>query len=89
MKTHHEIFLIFKIMLRAIAETTNSGETITNIDLAGKKLLLKIQNNKVHLSGTEAEKAFQEIYQRAEFINAEPDIQNDSTGVSLILMITV
>ncbi|HEX5151198.1 MAG TPA: hypothetical protein VFW07_07100 [Parafilimonas sp.] len=53
------------------------------------KLLMKIQNNEVKLSGTDAEQAIKEIAQRAELINAELDIQNDSKGISLILSVVV
>lgn len=89
MKIHHGLFLVFKMLLRAIAETADHTETIINIDLSGKKLLMKIQDDKVHLSGTDAERTINEIYQRAAFMHAEADIQNDATGISLILMVNV
>jgi ligand-binding sensor domain-containing protein/signal transduction histidine kinase len=89
MKVRHEMFLIFKQMLSAIAEQANHSTSIINIDYNGKKLLLKIQNSEVKLSGATAEQAIKEITQRAETINAEPDIQNDSKGVSLILLVSL
>ena len=51
--------------------------------------MLKIQNSEVKLSGATAEQTIKEITQRAETINAEPDIQNDSKGVSLILLVSL
>lgn len=89
MKVRHEIFFIFKKMLHDIAMHANNSESIINIDHAGKKLLMKIQNNEVKLSGIDAEQAMKEISQRAEQINAELDIQNDSKGISLILAVGV
>lgn len=89
MKIHHELFLVFKIMLRITATATSQTETIINIDLSGKKLLMKIQNDAALLTDADTEKAIQEIYQRAAAIKAEADIQNDSSGISLILMVNV
>jgi len=89
MKVRHEMFLIFKKMLRAIAEEANDSTSIINIDYSGKKLLMKIQNNAVKLSGINAEQMIEEIIQRAESIHAEPDIQNDSKGISLILLVSL
>jgi len=89
MKVRHEIFFIFKKMLHDIAMNANNSESIINIDHAGKKLLMKIQNNEVKLSGVDAEQVIKEISQRAELINAELDIQNDNKGVSLILSVAV
>jgi len=89
MKVRHEMFLIFKQMLSAIAEQSNHSISIINIDYSGKKLLLKIQNSEVKLPGAVAEQTIKEITQRAETINAEPDIQNDSKGISLILLVSL
>jgi len=89
MKVRHEIFFIFKKTLHSIAINATNSESVVNIDLAGKQLLLKIQNNEVKLSGVDAEQAIKEISQRAEQINAELDIQNDSKGISLILAVAV
>ena len=89
MKVRHEIFFIFKKTLHSIAMNANNSESVINIDHAGKQLLLKIQNNEVKLSGVDAEQAIKEISQRAEQINAELDIQNDSKGISLILAVAV
>ena len=52
-------------------------------------MLLKIQNNEVKLSGADAEQTIKEISQRAELVNAELDIQNDSKGISLILLVSI
>jgi ligand-binding sensor domain-containing protein/signal transduction histidine kinase len=87
MKLRHEIFLIFKKTLRTIAEKADNSICIINIDYAAKKLLLKIQNNEVTFEGTEAEQTLTEILARAEVIKAELDIQNDSKGISLILLV--
>ncbi|HEX5151199.1 MAG TPA: two-component regulator propeller domain-containing protein [Parafilimonas sp.] len=89
MKVRHEIFFIFKKTLHNIAMHANNSESVINVDHAGKQLLMKIQNNEVKLSGTDAEQAIKEIAQRAELINAELDIQNDSKGISLILAVVV
>jgi glucose-6-phosphate-specific signal transduction histidine kinase len=89
MKVRHEIFLIFKKTLYAIAQQSNNSTTIINIDYAAKKLLLKIQNNEVKLSGAVAEQTIKDITNRAEVIKAELDIQNDSKGVSLILLVSL
>ena len=89
MKVRHEIFLIFKKTLRAIAEEAGDSVSIINIDYAAKKLLLKIQNSEVQFSGGDAQQTIQEITQRAQLIHAELDIQNDSKGVSLILMVSL
>ena len=89
MKLRHEIFFIFKKTLHTIAVNANHSESVINIDHAGRQLLLKIQNNEVRLSGIDAEQAIKEIAQRAEQMNAELDIQNDSKGVSLILSVAV
>jgi glucose-6-phosphate-specific signal transduction histidine kinase len=86
MKLRHEIFLIFKKTLRTIAEKADNSTCVINIDYAAKKLLLKIQNNQVRFEGLEAEQTLTEILARAEVIKAELDIQNDSKGVSLILL---
>ena len=89
MKVRHEMFLIFKKTLAAIAEESNHSTSIINVDYSGKKLLMKIQNNEVKLSGINAEQTIKEIIQRAETIHAEPDIQNDSKGISLILLVSL
>ena len=88
MKVRHEIFLIFKKALRAIAEEANNSASIINIDYQAKQFLLKIQNSEVKLSGTGAEQTIKEITQRAALIKAELDIQNDSKGISLILLVS-
>jgi signal transduction histidine kinase len=91
MKVRHEIFLIFKKSLRSIAEEANGNGSLSiiNIDYTAKKLLLKIQNSEVHFSNGNARQTIQEISQRADLIKAELDIQNDSKGVSLILMVSL
>jgi len=89
MKVRHELFLIFKKTLRTIAEEAGKSVSAINIDHAGKKLVMKIQNSEVNFSTAVAEQTAKEIKQRAEVINAESDIQNDSKGVSLILLVSL
>ena len=89
MKVRHEIFLIFKKSLRAIAEQANGSLSIINVDYTTKKLLLKFQNSEARFSGGNAQQTIQEISQRANLIKAELDIQNDSKGVSLILVVSL
>ena len=89
MKVRHELFLIFKKTLRAIAEEANNSVSMVSIDHAGKKLAIKIQNNEVSFSSAVAQTVSKEIKQRANIINAESDIQNDSKGVSFILLVSL
>ncbi|MBV9961348.1 MAG: hypothetical protein JO072_03805 [Parafilimonas sp.] len=89
MKVRHELFLIFKKTLRTIAEEAGKSVSMINIDHADKKLVMKIQNSEVNFSTEVAQQTTKEIKQRAKVINAESDIQNDSKGVSLILLVSI
>lgn len=88
MKVRHELFLIFKSILRVIAEKASNAETLVNLDYTGKQLLMQIENKEVNFSGADAEQTIKEIIQRAETINAESDIQNDK-GISMLLAVSL
>ncbi|HVX26294.1 MAG TPA: two-component regulator propeller domain-containing protein [Parafilimonas sp.] len=90
MKTRHEIFFIFKEVITALSKQAKGTESLIDIDLIDGKLLLKIQNTGIHfITGTDTALVRKEILQHAQSINAELDIQNDSKGVSVILLIAV
>ena len=90
MKTRHEFFFIFKEALLNIARQANGTPSIINVDYMSGKLLMKIQNQEVNLnSPLLAAPAKKEMKQRAKFINAELDIQNDNKGISIILVVPV
>jgi len=50
---------------------------------------MKIQNREVNFSHKDEEHFSNEILQRTELVNAELDIQNDNTGISLFLLVAV
>ena len=87
MKVRHEMFVIFKKVLRTIGEEANNSESFINVDEVGKKLLFKIQNSEVKFSGTNTEQIISDITHRAKSIKAELDIQNDSKGISFIMLV--
>lgn len=90
MKTRHEIFFIFKEVITSLSKQANGTESLVDVDLLNEKLLLKIQNSDINfITGTETAMIRKEILQHAQSINAELDIQNDSKGVSVILLVSV
>jgi hypothetical protein len=89
MKVRHEIFLIFKKVLRAMAEEAVKSVTMITIDHTAKKLLMKIQNSEVNFSTAVKDQIAKEVTQRATAIKAELDIYNDNRGVSFILLVSV
>lgn len=89
MKSRHELYFIFKEVLRTLIAYTDGSPNLVNIDLSGNKLVLKIQNSEARFTSIEAKKCKEEMKERARLINAELDIQCDNKGVSIILLLSL
>ena len=92
MKSRHEMFLIFKEVLRSmVALGTRHHHILINIDLVKSKLSLKMQDDGVYAGEGElfSIQALNMLARRAETIHAELDIQADKNGASIILLVPV
>lgn len=89
MKTRHEVFIIFKEALRMIVQHSGGKQTLVHIDLFRNKLSLKLQDPTASFDkNTEDINALvREMSDRANSIDAELDVQHDSKGVAVVLLV--
>lgn len=89
MKVRHEFFLILKMILRLIAEDAHGKEMQLNVDYFKSKLALKVRGENVAINTAHPtiSKKLEEIKKRAGSINAVLDVQNDPSGISVILIV--
>lgn len=91
MKARHEMLLIFKEVLRNMAQESKGNHILINIDLIKSKLSLKIQDDGSYANEGDlfSAQALQVMGQRTGAIHAELDIQADRNGASVILLVPV
>jgi ligand-binding sensor domain-containing protein len=91
MKARHELFLVMKLALRMIVEDAYGTSTQINLDKVKSNLIFKLNDtstrNIVHKAAFQAK--LQELESRAAHINAEVDVQSDSKGISIIVIVPV
>jgi signal transduction histidine kinase len=90
MKSRHEFFLIFKETLRCMVQHAAGSQILIHIDLVKSKLSLTIQDTGAYAHAFMSNKgSIQEMQKRARSVDAELDIDTDSKGVSVILLMPV
>ena len=91
MKARHEFFLIMKLALRMIVEDAYGTSTQINLDKVKSNLVFKLNDtstyNVVHKVPFNAK--LEEMEARAANIDAEVDVQVDSKGISIIVIVPV
>jgi ligand-binding sensor domain-containing protein len=91
MKARHELFLVMKLALRMIVEDAYGTSTQINLDKVKSNLIFKLNDtstrNIVHKPAFNAK--LEELHSRAAHINAEVDVQSDSKGISIIVIVPV
>lgn len=91
MKARHEFFLIMKLALRMIVEDAYGTSTQINLDKVKSNLIFKLHDtstcNVVHQVPFNTR--LEEMEGRAANINAEVDVQIDSKGISIIVIVPV
>ena len=91
MKARHELFLVMKLALRMIVEDAYGTSTQINLDKVKSNLIFKLNDNStrsiVHKAAFNAK--MEELESRAAHINAEVDVQADSKGISIIVIVPV
>ena len=91
MKTRHELFLIFKQALLMIVQHSGGKHTLVHIDLFKNKLSVKLQDKTATLDKNLSviDESIRAMYTRSSYIGAELDIQNDTRGLVIILLVPV
>ncbi len=91
MKSRHEMFLIFKEVLRSLVQESSENHILINIDLIKSKLSVKLQDDGVYTSEGEifTLQTLDMLSKRTGTIRAELDIQADKNGASVILLVPV
>lgn len=89
MATRHELFLLFKEILRDMVLRTPQGQFLINIDLVKSRLYLKIHDASPDAATTINSLAMAEMKKRVDAIGAELDIQPAKTGVAVVLLMPV
>jgi ligand-binding sensor domain-containing protein len=89
MKTRHEAFLIFKEALRMIVQYAGGKHTLVHIDLFKHKLSIKLHDSTATLDSNtpDIEQSIRDMHNRASHIGADLDIQHESDGVTIILLV--
>jgi len=89
MRIRHELFQVFKEILRDMSIRSNDAQLLVNIDLLKSKLYLQVHDispqNDLALSGL----VMATLRKRAAAIGAELDVQHHHKGVSVTLLIPV
>jgi nitrate/nitrite-specific signal transduction histidine kinase len=90
MKSRHEFFLIFKETLRCMVQHAVHSQVLIHIGWEKSKLSLTIQDTGNYAHAFMSNKnSIQEMQNRAHDVNAVLDIQPDSKGISVILLMPV
>jgi ligand-binding sensor domain-containing protein len=89
MATRHEIFLVFKEILRDMVLRTPEGQFLINIDLVRSRLYLKIHDTSPNAGASVNSVTMAGMKKRVEAIGAELDIQTVKEGVAVILLMPV
>ena len=91
MKIRHEVFLIFKLVLRMMVQYSGGKKTVIHIDLFKNKLSIKLQDATATLNKNVAEidASIKEINTRSALISADLDVQYDKNGIAVVLLVPV
>jgi len=91
MKTRHETFVMFKQAIAMIVQHSGGRHTLVHIDLFKNKLSIKIHDATATLEDNTAEidAVIKDMHERASTIGADLDVQHDSKGVTVILLVPV
>ncbi len=89
MATRHELFLVFKEILRDMVLRTPQGQFLINIDLVKSRLYLKIHDTSPDAAASVNNMNMAGMKKRVGAIGAELDIQPGKTGVAVILLLPV
>lgn len=89
MATRHELFLVFKEMLREMVLRAPMGQLLINIDLIKSRLYLKIHGSGAGPEIAVNSTAMAGMKKRVAAIGAELDVETDKTGVAVILLMPV
>lgn len=89
MSTRHELFLVFKEILRDMVLHTPQGQFLINIDLVKSKLQLKIHDTGPDAPASISSTAMTDMKKRVAAIGAELDIQPGKTGMAVLLLMPV
>lgn len=88
MDTRHNCFLLLKATLRAVVEDAGGRNTTLQIEHTRSSLLLKIRDYTATAPGGHSfARRIAEMNERASSINAELDVQTDSKGISVIVLV--
>lgn len=91
MKSRHEMFLIFKEVLRGMVHESSQNHVLINIDLIKSKLSVKLQDDGAYAGEGDlfSIQTLDMLSKRTGTIHAELDIQADKNGASVILLVPV
>jgi ligand-binding sensor domain-containing protein len=89
MATRHELFLVFKEILRDMVLRTPKGQFLINIDLVKSRLYLKIHDAAPAAGATINSLGMTAMKKRVAAIGAELDVQPSKEGVAVVLLMPV
>jgi ligand-binding sensor domain-containing protein/signal transduction histidine kinase len=89
MRMRHEYFLAVKMILRLVVEDAKSKFTQVRVDVVKSKLVLKVKTDQaqLNLKDLTIQQKVENVRKRAANIKAVLDVQVDSTGTSVIMIV--
>jgi glucose-6-phosphate-specific signal transduction histidine kinase len=91
MTVRHEFFLLLKLALRLIVEDCYGKNTHISMDYVRSKIVVKMKDEKalIQTGRPVVNDKIHEMNKRSETIGVELDIQTDSKGLSVIMILPV
>lgn len=89
MARRHEMFIVFKEILRNMVMRNPQGEFLVNIDLVKNRLYLKIHDANSDGATTISSLAMSDMKKRMAAIGAELDVQPTRNGTAVVLFLPI